>query len=98
VKATLDTSAKFHAELSPAFVKLSEADFAKHSALPFSSLEDIAAITEALVAELQALKARENLGDNKLSEIQSRMLKSASRFGPNGHRTLHHCDSLLKRS
>lgn len=80
----MDASAKFHADLNPVFVKLAEADFAKHSALPFSSLEDIAAITEALTAELQALKAQENLGDNKLSEIQSRMLKSASRFRREG--------------
>jgi nucleoporin NUP159 len=98
VKATLDANSKFHAELNPTFVKLTEADFAKHSALPFSSFEDIAAITEALTAELQELKAHENLGDNNLSEIQSRMLKSASRFRSGGHRTSYHYTSWLKRS
>jgi nucleoporin NUP159 len=70
------------------FVKISEGDLAKHSALPLSSVKDTSAIAELILKRLQTWRTTDTGVERKLAELQSLMLKSewfALDYGYNAH-------------
>lgn len=81
MREALDSHAEYHRGLEPQFNKLSIDDLDSHSDLPFSSLSDIAAVIDQLAAEMTGISQKDQKMEQRVLELQSRMIKSESLEG-----------------
>lgn len=78
MREALDAHAEYHRGLEPRFNKVSIDDLDSHSDLPFSTLNDIAAVIDQLTAEMTGITQNDQKMEHRVLEVQSRMVKSAS--------------------
>lgn len=79
LKATLMQNVRYHQAFTIAnFPKITANNLNKHTSLPFSSLQDFGAIVDVLSTEVAQIVSGQAGIDLKLSDVQSKLLKSES--------------------
>ena len=79
IQALLESTEDYHTRFKiPGFAKITSSNLGTHPALPFSSLADIPDIVDQLSASLKGITEQNALASDKLAELQSRSMKSAS--------------------
>lgn len=82
LKASIVANKSYHAALyALGFARPTQESISQQTALPFSTLEDVAAIASDIAEQIKAVREEVRESDIALVELQSRMLKSECNVG-----------------